>query len=109
MKVRVRNDNSAKENVDVVGQSDVGFSYRITIFVLFFFKDGLGIKPKMPYNFSWVIDGTLAAMGFPSKDSNIAFLIENGITRLITLMAHWKPDVGNFPGKYIQQIYLFTL
>ena len=40
-----------------------------------------------PANFSWFVDGRLAAMGYPHEKGNIRFLVVQGIKTLINLSA----------------------
>lgn len=44
-----------------------------------------------PWNFSWVDHGKLAAMACPVKAANLRFLLEQGITHLVTLSSEKRP------------------
>lgn len=46
-----------------------------------------------PLKFSWIIPKKLAAMAFPRNKENIKFLVNQGITHLVTLTAGKKPPV----------------
>ncbi|XP_072948215.1 dual specificity protein phosphatase 23-like [Epargyreus clarus] len=46
-----------------------------------------------PLKFSWVIPKKLAAMAFPRNIENVKFLVNQGITNLVTLTADKKPPV----------------
>lgn len=46
-----------------------------------------------PLKFSWVIPKKLAAMAFPRNKENVKFIVNQGITHLITLTADKKPPV----------------
>lgn len=52
-----------------------------------------------PYNFSWIEEARLAAMGFPDDPETLAWLRENGIELVITLTEDpirrdWLSDAG---------------
>ncbi|KAJ2940878.1 hypothetical protein O0L34_g10138 [Tuta absoluta] len=46
-----------------------------------------------PMKFSWVIPKKIAAMAFPRHKENVQFLVNQGITHLVTLTAGKKPPV----------------
>ncbi|CAB3229899.1 unnamed protein product [Arctia plantaginis] len=48
-----------------------------------------------PLKFSWVIPKKLAAMAFPRNKENLKFLVNQGITHLVTLTAGKKPPVDD--------------
>ncbi|XP_026497657.2 dual specificity protein phosphatase 23-like [Vanessa tameamea] len=48
-----------------------------------------------PLKFSWVIPKKLAAMAFPRHVENLKFLVNQGITHLVTLTAGKKPPVND--------------
>ncbi|CAH1640593.1 unnamed protein product [Spodoptera littoralis] len=50
-----------------------------------------------PLKFSWVIPKKIAAMAFPRNKENLKFLINQGITHLVTLTAGKKPPVDDMP------------
>ncbi|CAG4939674.1 dual specificity protein phosphatase 23-like [Colias croceus] len=50
-----------------------------------------------PLKFSWVIPKKLAAMAFPRHKENLKFLVNQGITHLVTLTAGKKPPVDDMP------------
>lgn len=50
-----------------------------------------------PLKFSWVIPKKIAAMAFPRNKENLKFLIDQGITVLVTLTAGKKPPVDDMP------------
>lgn len=50
-----------------------------------------------PLKFSWVIPKKLAAMAFPRNKENLQFLVNQGITHLVTLTAGKKPPVDDMP------------
>lgn len=50
-----------------------------------------------PLKFSWVIPKKIAAMAFPRNKENLKFLINQGITHLVTLTADKKPPVDDMP------------
>lgn len=49
-----------------------------------------------PLKFSWVIPKKIAAMAFPRNKENLKFLLNQGITHLVTLTAGKKPPVDDF-------------
>ncbi|XP_041968213.1 dual specificity protein phosphatase CDC14B-like isoform X1 [Aricia agestis] len=50
-----------------------------------------------PLKFSWVIPKKIAAMAFPRHVENLKFLVNQGITHLVTLTAGKKPPVDDMP------------
>lgn len=46
-----------------------------------------------PYNFSWFIDGKIAAMGWPQTVANLNYLADAGIDHLITLSPERRPPI----------------
>ncbi|VVD00040.1 unnamed protein product [Leptidea sinapis] len=50
-----------------------------------------------PLKFSWVIPKKLAAMAFPRHKENLQFLVNQGITHLVTLTKDKKPPVDEVP------------
>ncbi|KAL3275931.1 hypothetical protein HHI36_020665 [Cryptolaemus montrouzieri] len=73
-----------------------------------------------PYNFSWVVQNELAAMACPNTESNLQFLIDQGIEHIITLSPEnipseiqcWKfewtkIDVEEFEAPTIEDIIKF--
>lgn len=48
-----------------------------------------------PLKFSWVIPKKLAAMAFPRNKENVKFVLNQGITHLVTLTAGKKPPVDD--------------
>ncbi|XP_075223971.1 dual specificity protein phosphatase 23-like [Lycorma delicatula] len=44
-----------------------------------------------PWNFSWIEHGKLAAMACPQKGANLKFLVEQGISHLVTLSYEKRP------------------
>ncbi|CAF4873636.1 unnamed protein product [Pieris macdunnoughi] len=50
-----------------------------------------------PLKYSWVIPEKLAAMAFPRHKENLQFLVNQGITHLITLTAGKKPPIDDIP------------
>ncbi|CAE1316851.1 unnamed protein product [Acanthosepion pharaonis] len=59
------------------------------------------ILPKMPKNFSWVVDGFLAALGFPNEPANMMYLVKHGIKYLISLTAELTPSIKGFEDKLV--------
>ncbi|GFS65681.1 dual specificity protein phosphatase 23 [Trichonephila clavipes] len=59
---------------------------------------------KRPMNFSWVVEGKLAAFGHPSTPANLRFLLENNISYLITLSPECTPPVFTFPDIHWHEI-----
>lgn len=55
------------------------------------------LEPKMPRNFSWVVDQRVAGMGYPDEDSNLLYLLNNGISHIITLTDTNVPSTERFP------------
>ena len=49
-----------------------------------------------PRNFSWFVEGRLAALGFPSTRADIEFLCSRGVKRLISLTES-RPSLHGFP------------
>ena len=45
----------------------------------------LEMSLSQPANFSWFVEGKLAAMGYPNKDGNIRYLAGQGIKTLVNL------------------------
>ncbi|XP_074643024.1 dual specificity protein phosphatase 23-like [Tubulanus polymorphus] len=52
---------------------------------------------KFPPYFSWVIEGLLAALAFPSQPEHIEYLKDNNIKHLVSLTAERIPKVDGFP------------
>lgn len=48
-----------------------------------------------PLKFSWVIPKKIAAFAFPRNKENLKFLVNQGITHLVTLTAGKKPPVDD--------------
>ncbi|CAI9731652.1 specificity phosphatase 23 [Octopus vulgaris] len=59
------------------------------------------IIPKIPKNFSWVVDGFLAALGFPNEAANMMYLVKHGIKYLISLTAELTPSLQGFEDKLV--------
>ncbi|KOB79462.1 putative dual specificity phosphatase 23-like protein [Operophtera brumata] len=56
------------------------------------------VKPEnyeayAPYNFSWFIEGKIAAMGCPRHEANLNYLVDAGIDHLITLSPERRPPI----------------
>ena len=51
-----------------------------------------------PPNFSWVIDGHLAALGYPSEAGHMQYLLDQGVRVLVSLTAERVPNLNGFPG-----------
>lgn len=47
-----------------------------------------------PWNFSWVVDGKLSAMGWPQTEANVTYLLQQGVTHLVTLSPEMVPPTG---------------
>lgn len=47
-----------------------------------------------PWNFSWVVDGKLSAMGWPQTEANLTYLLQQGVTHLVTLSPEMVPPTG---------------
>ncbi len=58
---------------------------------------------KMPPNFSWVVDGLLAALAYPRLQSHYVYMKENGISQLVSLTE--RPPQPN----HDEGIYLFNI
>lgn len=50
-----------------------------------------------PWNFSWVVEGELAAMGWPRTPTNVNYIIKENIKHLVTLSPEMLPAVSNRP------------
>lgn len=50
-----------------------------------------------PWNFSWVIDGVLAAMASPRSEGNMKYVAKQGIKHLITLSPECRPAIFAAP------------
>jgi atypical dual specificity phosphatase len=59
-------------------------------------SDG-GESVRAPFNFSWVVQGELAAMGWPQMPSNLRFLEKEGVKFLVTLSPEMRPPIHTFP------------
>lgn len=46
-----------------------------------------------PYNFSWFIEGKVAAMGWPQTVENLNYIADAGVDHLITLSPEKKPPI----------------
>ncbi|XP_049880199.1 dual specificity protein phosphatase 23-like [Pectinophora gossypiella] len=46
-----------------------------------------------PYNFSWFIEGKIAAMGWPQTVENLNYLVDVGVNHLITLSPERRPPI----------------
>ncbi|KPJ14040.1 Dual specificity protein phosphatase 23 [Papilio machaon] len=55
----------------------------------------IAVEAYPPLKFSWVIPKKLAAMAFPRNKENLQFLVNQGITNLVTLTAGKKPPVDD--------------
>ncbi|GAB1601654.1 dual specificity protein phosphatase CDC14B-like isoform X1 [Argonauta hians] len=64
-------------------------------------KQPTQIVPKIPKNFSWVVDGFLAALGFPNEAANMMYLVRHGIKYLISLTAELTPSLHGFEDKLV--------
>lgn len=53
----------------------------------------IAVDAYPPLKFSWVIPKKLAAMAFPRHVENLKFVVNQGITHLVTLTAGKKPPV----------------
>lgn len=51
----------------------------------------------VPRNFSWLIEGRIAALAFPEKREELEFLVQQGIRYLVTLTDEMKPPVEQVP------------
>lgn len=49
-----------------------------------------------PYNFSWFINGKIAAMGCPRNEANLNYLVDAGVDHLITLSPERHPPIVEF-------------
>jgi hypothetical protein len=58
-------------------------------------KDGESVCE--PFNFSWVVQDELAAMGWPHMPSNLRFLEKKGVKFLVTLSPEKRPPIHTFP------------
>jgi hypothetical protein len=56
-----------------------------------------GESVRAPYNFSWVVQDELAAMGWPQMPSNLRFLEKEGVKFLVTLSPEKRPPIHTFP------------
>lgn len=52
-----------------------------------------------PYNFSWFIEGKIAAMGYPRNDANLNYLVDAGVHHLLTLSPERRPPIETFNAK----------
>jgi hypothetical protein len=50
-----------------------------------------------PFNFSWVVQDELAAMGYPKMPSNLRFLEKEGVRFLVTLSPEKRPPIHTCP------------
>ncbi|KAL4716502.1 hypothetical protein ACJJTC_015930 [Scirpophaga incertulas] len=55
----------------------------------------IAVDAYPPLKFSWVIPKKIAAMAFPRNVENLKFLVNQGITHLVTLSAGKKPPVDD--------------
>lgn len=46
-----------------------------------------------PYNFSWFIEGKVAAMGWPQSVANLNYIADEGVNHLITLSPEKVPPI----------------
>lgn len=53
----------------------------------------IAVDAYPPLKFSWVIPKKLAAMAFPRNKENVQFIVNQGITHLVTLTEDKKPPV----------------
>ena len=68
---------------------------------------------RRPRNFSWFIEGVMAASGFPETPGHFQYLREQGIDTIITL-TDWKPQMEyagpgrslNFVSKFFKNLQL---
>lgn len=52
----------------------------------------------MPYNFSWLEEGTIAGMGCPRTSENLNYLTHVGINHIITLSPERRPPISEYAG-----------
>lgn len=57
----------------------------------------IAVDAYPPLKFSWVIPKKIAAMAFPRNKENLKFLVDQGISVLVTLTAGKKPPVDDMP------------
>ncbi|XP_064625508.1 dual specificity protein phosphatase 23-like [Lineus longissimus] len=53
---------------------------------------------ECPPNFSWIIDGVLAALAFPSKQGHTQYLVDHGVEHLVSLTAERTPNPDHLQG-----------
>ncbi|KAF2896237.1 hypothetical protein ILUMI_09938 [Ignelater luminosus] len=49
-----------------------------------------------PWNFSWIVENELAAMGWPQTRANLEYLANVGIKHLVTLSPEKIPPITGF-------------
>lgn len=67
---------------------------------------------SFPPNFSWVSEGLLAALAFPGEKEHLQYLVNQGVTYLVSLTAESSPPVEAVPGmnarldlRYLRQVH----
>ncbi|XP_014246548.1 dual specificity protein phosphatase 23-like isoform X2 [Cimex lectularius] len=53
--------------------------------------------PLPPWNFKWVVKNELVIMGYPKNEANILYLVQQGITHLVSLSPEKQPPFEHFP------------
>ncbi|XP_059177640.1 uncharacterized protein LOC131956971 [Physella acuta] len=54
-----------------------------------------------PPNFSWVVEGVLAACAFPATAEHLQYLVNNNITTLVSLTAEREVDTQSTSGELL--------
>ncbi|CAH2057376.1 unnamed protein product, partial [Iphiclides podalirius] len=62
-------------------------------------EDNKQYESYPPYNFSWFIKDKVAAMGWPQTVENLNYLVDAGISHLITLSPEKLPPIYDFDRK----------
>lgn len=65
--------------------------------LIFFISSQMSQYENPPWNFSWVVQGKLAAMAWPQTEANLEYVINCGIKHLVTLSPEKLPPVKQYP------------
>jgi len=67
--------------------------------VAYYSFGGMNDKNEMvPKNFSWLETGRVAGLGFPGRDDELRYLVEVGVSALVSLTEEKVLNIDRFPG-----------
>lgn len=77
---------------ELMTKNDYWLSPNVLDFLLWQYK----MPARRPRNFSWFIDGFMAASGFPEVAGHFQYIKDQGISTIITL-SEYKPPMEHAP------------